>query len=355
METQYRVVLSGQLKPGWTLEKSTEALANIMGCDIEHARQIIATAPKKLKKIMPLKTAQMYKNKLEQTGIICAVQPHFSDEEIAAEENATMGQVASGAAVGAGVGAVGAVGVVAGKESAATQTPNANNTDAMVQAEEEAEEDFTVDMGSEKVKKLIKNTYNLLGATLVVSAVAAFIGMGQSMEGVSNLMVLIVSLVLLGVTYFTRNSVYGIVSIFAFTGWMGYWIGPVLSFYLTFSNGAELIGTAAGMTAVVFFGLSGYVLLSKRDFSFMGSFLFAGLVVVIAGLLFSLFFNIPGIQLAISCIAVLIFSGYILYDTSEMIHGGETNYIMATVSLYLDIINLFLHLLRILAAFTGED
>ena len=147
----------------------------------------------------------------------------------------------------------------------------------------------------------------------------------------------------------------GLVSIFAFTGWMGYWIGPTLNFYLKFSNGGTLIALAAGMTATVFFSLSAYAMLSKKDFSFMGSFLFVGLVVLILGFLTMFIANIPGLYLALSAMGVLIFSGYILYDTSRMIHGGETNYIMATVNLYLDIINLFLDLLHLLSAFAGEE
>ena len=348
MATDYRVVLGGELKPGWTLESASEALAKLMKCDVAKAQGIIANGPVKLKKPMTMDMAEKYKVRIEQAGVCCnieSVEPQGLSLEMGSQH-----ETATAAAMSLEAGSAPVTQQAASMSAAGTQG------NEMAQPMDDDEDlDDEVDFGSEEVKKLLKNTYMLLSATLFFSVITAAIGMSQDIANVSGLLIFVISLVLLGITYATRNSVAGLVSIFAFTGWMGYWMGPIISFYLMFENGAELVATAGGLTTLVFLSLSGYVLKSKRDFSFLGSFLFAGLVVVVGGLLISLFFNIPGFVLAISVVGVLVFSGYILYDTSQMIHGGETNYIMATVNLYLDIINLFLHLLRILAALAGED
>lgn len=152
-----------------------------------------------------------------------------------------------------------------------------------------------------------------------------------------------------------RNSGMGVVMVFLFTGVEGLSLGPVLQVYLHMANGAQIVGMAAGLTGAMFFALSGYALMSRKDFSFIGGFLFAGLIMLVVAGLIGMFFNIPGMSLALSVVSALIFSGYILFDTSRIINGGETNYIMATVSLYLDILNLFLALLRILSFLTGND
>lgn len=363
MSEQYRVILGGQLQPGWTLESAAEALAKLMHCDVAKANKIIQGPPIKLKKVMTLESANTYKQKLEQAGVVCAVQPHtpqtntFDSKPASMSGGLTLEPMATPAKA-----------VPQSQEApiAARQGLHANEAGQVAAAapggtvvvgndQEDDVADDTLDLGSDQIKKLLKNTYALLAMTLVFSAFTAFLGMDHDFENTSRLLIFVVSLSLLGATYLTRNSVFGLVSIFAFTGWMGYWIGPIISFYLMMDNGGSIIALAAGMTAVAFFGLSGYVLLSKKDFSFMGSFLFVGLVVLIVGMLASFFINIPGLYLALSTIGVLIFSGYILYDTSEMIHGGETNYIMATVNLYLDVINLFLYLLRLLGALSGDD
>lgn len=208
---------------------------------------------------------------------------------------------------------------------------------------------------SEEVNKLLKNTYGLLGLTLLFSTFTAYLGLNQDPYSYSRIMVFVVSVILMFATFGLRNSVWGLVSIFAFTGWMGYWMGPIIGFYLEMENGGTIITTAAGMTAMAFFGLSAYVLATKRDFSFMENFLFAGLIVCIIGGLLACFSSIPAMMLAVCAIGVLVFCGYILYDTSQLIHGGETNYIVATVSLYLDVINLFLYLMHILGALSGDD
>jgi len=152
----------------------------------------------------------------------------------------------------------------------------------------------------------------------------------------------------------TANSAAGLPVVFGITGLMGLGLGPILNTYLAMSNGSEIVGTAMGGTGIIFLGLSGYALTSKRDFSFMGGFLMTGMLVVLLAALANIFINIPALQLAISAVVILIMSGFILYDTSRMVHGGETNYIMATIGLYLSIYNIFVHLL-ILLGISGDD
>ena len=161
---------------------------------------------------------------------------------------------------------------------------------------------------------------------------------------------------LLMLTNVFKNSALGLVCVFAFTGFMGLTAGPTINLYLSaYANGAELVMTAAGGTGVIFLGLSGYVLTTRKDFSFMGGFLFIGLIVIVLASLANLFFQVAAIQLALSAMSILLFSGYILYDTSKIIHGGETNYVMATVTLFFDIYIIFMNLLQLLGIFGGDD
>ena len=152
-----------------------------------------------------------------------------------------------------------------------------------------------------------------------------------------------------------RNSGMGLAFVFALTGFMGYTLGPILNVYTSLPNGNQLVMTALGATGVIFLSLSGYALTSRKDFSFMGAFLMVGILVAFLAGLAAVFFTMPGLSLAVSAMFVLLMSGLILYETSQIIHGGETNYIMATVSLYVSIYNLFLSLLQLLGAFSGED
>ncbi|KPK41076.1 MAG: hypothetical protein AMJ69_00195, partial [Gammaproteobacteria bacterium SG8_47] len=138
-------------------------------------------------------------------------------------------------------------------------------------------------------------------------------------------------------------------------GLLGFGLGPMLSAYLSLANGPQIIATAFAGTGVIFLGLSGYVLTTRRDFSFLGGFLFVGFLVILGAALLNIFVAIPALSLAISAAIVLIMSGFILYDTSRIIHGGETNYVLATVSLYLNIYNLFISLLHILGALGGDE
>jgi modulator of FtsH protease len=151
-----------------------------------------------------------------------------------------------------------------------------------------------------------------------------------------------------------RNSVWGIVALLGFTFVAGVFLGPILQVALHLKNGAQLIGLAAGGTGIIFFTLATIATVTKKDFSFMGKFLFIGLIMILVASLANIFFQIPALSLAISAIAVMIFSAYILYDVSQIVHGGETNYVMATLSLYMNIYNLFINLLSLLMAFSGE-
>lgn len=202
-----------------------------------------------------------------------------------------------------------------------------------------------------ETNKVLRNTYMLLSITLMFSAIAAASTMAIGIGRGTSLMM---SLGALGLIFFalprTQNSASGIWVVFAFTGLIGGSLGPMLNHYMAMANGGSLIMQALGGTALVFFGLSGYVLTTKKDFSFMGGFLMVGLLVAIVGMIANIFLQIPAMSLAISAGIVLVMSGFILFDTSRIINGGETNYIRATVSLYLNIVNLFTSILHLLGA-----
>ncbi|MCG8044849.1 MAG: Bax inhibitor-1/YccA family protein [Candidatus Thiodiazotropha endolucinida] len=204
--------------------------------------------------------------------------------------------------------------------------------------------------------KLIKNTYILLSMTLLFSAITATASVFLAVPGWTYMASLIGAIVLIWfVLPRTAKSSTGLAVIFGITGLMGFGLGPILNIYLSMANGPQIVGTAMAGTGIIFLGLSGYALTSKRDFSFMGGFLMAGLLVVFIAILAGLFINMPALHLAISAVVIMLMSGFILYDTSRMVHGGETNYIMATIGLYLNIYNLFVHLLSLLGALSGED
>jgi len=216
----------------------------------------------------------------------------------------------------------------------------------------------TYDAGMESVlstNKVLKNTYMLLSMTLLFSAACAGVAMAMNMGHGMALVLSLVGLGLLFVVHATANSAMGLVAVFAFTGVLGASLGPMLNYYLALPNGASYVMQALGGTAVVFFGLSGYALTTRKDFSYMGGFLFVGLLVAVIAMIANIFLGIPALSLTISAAIVLIMSGLILFDTSRIINGGETNYIRATVALYLDIYNLFVHLLHLITALSGDD
>ena len=203
--------------------------------------------------------------------------------------------------------------------------------------------------------KVLKNTYMLLGLTLLFSAVTAGISMAMGLGQGAALILMLVGFGLLFVVNRTADSGKGLLAIFGFTGVMGASIGPMLNFYLAMPGGPALVIQALGGTALVFFGLSAYALTTRKDFSFMGGFLMVGLLVVVVAMIANIFLAIPALSLTISAAVVMIMSGLILFDTSRIINGGETNYIRATVSLYLNIYNLFIHMLSLLTALGGDD
>ena len=205
-----------------------------------------------------------------------------------------------------------------------------------------------------QTNKVLRNTYMLLAMTLAFSAVCAGVAMAVGISPMMSLGMTIGAFITLFVVQKKADTSSGIFWVFAFTGLMGASLGYTLNFYLGVA-GPGLIMEALGATALVFFALSGYVLTTKKDFSFMGGFLVVGLVVVLVALIANIFFAVPAVSLALNAAIVFIMSGFILYDTSRIIHGGETNYIRATVSLYLNIYNLFTAILHLLGAFGGDD
>ena len=204
--------------------------------------------------------------------------------------------------------------------------------------------------------KLIRNTYLLLSMTLVFSAVTAGIAIATNMPFMGPLLTLGGYFGLLFLTTRLRNSAWGLLSIFALTGFMGLTLGPMINAYLKFySNGGQLVMLAMGGTGAIFLGLSGYALSTRKDFSFLGGYVFVGILVAFLAGIGALIFNLPALSMAVSAVFIMLMSAFILYQTSAMLHGGETNYIMATISLYVSIYNLFTSLLHLLGAFAGED
>ena len=203
--------------------------------------------------------------------------------------------------------------------------------------------------------KVLRNTYMLLSLTLLFSGLTAGFAMVTNAPPLHWLITLGGYFGLLFVVTRLRNSAWGLAAVFALTGFLGYTLGPILNFYLSLPNGSQVVMTALAGTGAIFLALSGYALVSRKDFSFMGSFLMVGILVAFLAGLGAMLFNIPMLSLAVSAMVVLLMSGMILWQTSDIIHGGETNYIMATVTLYITIFNLFVSLLQILGIFSGDD
>jgi len=203
--------------------------------------------------------------------------------------------------------------------------------------------------------KVITNTYLLLSATLLFSGLTATLAMFLAVPVWTYTVSVIVAMVLgMFVLPRTQDSAAGLGVIFGITGLLGFGLGPVVQLYLNMPNGAQTVALALGGTGVIFLGLSGYALSSRRDFSFMGGFLFAGMMVMLVAVLANIFLQIPALQLAIAAGFILLMSGFILFQTSALVHGGETNYISATYGLYLSIFNIFISLLQILGIFSDE-
>ena len=204
--------------------------------------------------------------------------------------------------------------------------------------------------------KVLKNTYILLSATLAFSAVMALVSMSLAVPPIAYMISVIASMVLgIFVLPRTANSSTGIGVIFLVTGLLGFGLGSILSMYLALPKGPQIIATAMGGTGIIFLGLSAYAMTTKRDFSFMGGFLFAGMMVLVIAMLANIFLEMPALAMAVSGGIILVMSGFILFDTSRIINGGETNYIMATYGLYLSIFNIFISLLNLLGMMSNDD
>lgn len=208
--------------------------------------------------------------------------------------------------------------------------------------------------------KVLRNTYMMLALTMIPTVIGAFIGMSINFAFmaahpiISGLAMFGAMMGMLFVVTALRNSIWGVVALLGFTFLAGVLLGPILQVALHLKNGAQLVGMAAGGTGIIFFSLATIATVTKKDFSFMGKFLFIGVMLLIVASLANMFFQVPALSLTISAIAVMIFSAYILFDVSQIVTGGETNYVMATLALYLDIYNLFVNLLQLLMAFAGD-
>jgi len=203
--------------------------------------------------------------------------------------------------------------------------------------------------------KVIRNTYLLLSLTLAFAAIAAGVSVALKLPHPGILLTLVGFFGLLFAVHKLKNSGWGILAVFALTGFMGYTLGPIISRYLGLPNGGEIVMQAMGGTAAIFVGLSAYALTTKKDFSFMGGFLMVGILLAFLAGLAAIFFEIPALSLTVSAAFVLLMSGLILYETSNIIHGGETNYVLATVTLFVSIFNLFTSLLQLLGFMSGDD
>ena len=203
--------------------------------------------------------------------------------------------------------------------------------------------------------KVLRNTYGLLAMTLLFSAITAGAAVALGVQQMNILVFFIGAYGLMFLVHKTANSALGLLATFAFTGFMGFTLGPILSAYLTLSNGPELIMTALGMTGLTFLGLSAVALITRKDFSFLANFMMAGAIVLILAMVAALIFNIPSLSLMVSAGFVLFSSAAILYQTSEIVHrAGETNYILATITLYVSIYNLFISLLSLLGVVSQD-
>jgi modulator of FtsH protease len=210
-------------------------------------------------------------------------------------------------------------------------------------------------VGGEQAASVLRNTYGLLAMSLAASAAAAWFAMASNIGFINPFIVIGVYFALLFANAKLQNSGWGILTVFGITGWLGFTTGPIINAYASLPGGMETVTLALGMTATVFIVMSAIALVTRKDFSFMGSFLMVGLIVAFLCGLVGLFFNLPTLSLAVSGMFALLSSLVILWQTSAIIHGGETNYIRATVTLFISLYNLFLSLLHLLTALGGDD
>ncbi len=207
-----------------------------------------------------------------------------------------------------------------------------------------------------ETNKVLRNTYMLLAMTLLFSALTAALSMFLKMPPMTYLISVIGAMVIaMFILPRFANSTAGIGIVFLVTGLLGFGLGPILSQYAALPNGSNIITLSLAGTGVIFIGLSAYALISKKDFSFLGGFLMVGFLMVLLAAVANIFLQIPAMSLAISAVVIMIMSGFILYDTSRIVNGGETNYVLATIGLYMTIFNIFVSLLQILGIMGNDD
>ncbi|MEO8537200.1 MAG: Bax inhibitor-1/YccA family protein [Betaproteobacteria bacterium] len=214
---------------------------------------------------------------------------------------------------------------------------------------------------AESQNRVLRNTYWLLALSMLPTIAGAWVGMQFNFIALFRSAPVIAPLAMFGVMIGAlfgvtalRNSAWGVPALFGFTFIAGLMLTPILSVAVGFRNGGQLIGIAGALTAAVFFAMAAIATVTKRDFAFLGKFLFVGLIILVVASLANVFFQVPALSLTISAVAVLLFSMYLLHDVSRIVRGGETNYITATLSLFLDVYNIFISLLNILMIFTGQ-
>ena len=216
-------------------------------------------------------------------------------------------------------------------------------------------------VASQQRNRVLRNTYWLLALSMLPTVAGAWVGMQMNFAALFTASPIMAPLLMFGVMIGAlfgvtalRNSAWGVPALFGFTFIAGVMLAPILSVAAGFRNGGQLVALAGGMTAVIFFAMATIATVTKRDFSFLGKFLFVGLILLVVASLANVFFQVPAVSLTISAVAVLLFSMYLLHDVSRIVQGGETNYITATLNLFLDLYNLFIGLLHLLLAFTGQ-
>ena len=214
---------------------------------------------------------------------------------------------------------------------------------------------------AESQNRVLRNTYWLLALSMLPTIAGAYAGLQlnfirffMAAPIMAPLLMLAVMIGALFAVTALRNSAWGVPALFGFTFIAGLMLTPILTVALGLRNGGQIIGLAGGLTAAIFFAMAGIATVTKKDFSFMGKFLFVGVILLLVASVANLFFQVPALQLTIAAIAVFVFSLYILFDVSRIVHGGETNYITATLSIFLDLYNIFISLLQILMALTGQ-
>jgi modulator of FtsH protease len=207
--------------------------------------------------------------------------------------------------------------------------------------------------------RVLRNTYLLLALTMVPTVIGAMVGMATG--GIIVQHPIISTIVMLGAVIglqfaiaANRNSGLGVVLLLGMTFLLGWWLGPLLTAALALRNGPQLVGFAAAGTGVIFFAMAAIATTTKRDFSFMGKFLFVGMIVLLVAMLANMFLQIPALALTISALVIVVFSLFLLHDVSRIVNGGETNYVMATTGVYLSLFNIFANLLHLLMALMGE-